>query len=315
MAFYIILFFIGLVLLYYGAEWLVQGSSTIARHFGIRPIIIGLTVVAFGTSAPEACVSIIAVIQQSKSIALGNIIGSNIANIGLILGLSAMVAPLKIERPILKKELPIMIGSAIVLYLMCLNGRLGFGEGVVLLAGLGAFLGLCFVTAREEYFLVANGNGSAMEKERDGAVIVKNTGMTVIGLAGLVGGSYCLVTSSVFVARTFGVSELVIGMSLVAIGTSLPELATSIVASYRKESEICVGNVVGSNIFNLLFVLGIVAVMTPIEIDKEILTIHFPIMLLFSVALFPLMRTGFVLSRKEGAVMFGAFVLFLVFLF
>ena len=145
--------------------------------------------------------------------------------------------------------------------------------------------------------------------------MVKNAGMTIIGFLGLAGGAHCIVTSSVFIARTFGVSELVIGMSLVAIGTSLPELATSMVASYRNEPEICIGNVVGSNMFNILFVLGMVTVITPIQIEKQVLTFHFPLMLLFSIALFPFMRSRFTLSRKAGAVLFGGFLLFLAFLF
>ncbi len=315
MLLHVFLFLSGLLFLYYGAEWLVTGSSRIARGFGIRPLIVGLTVVAFGTSAPEGCVSVIAAVRRTEGIALGNIIGSNIANIGLVLGLSALVSPLKIDRPIMRKELPIMVVASVGLYIMALNGRLGFVEGVLLLLGLIFFLWLCFISARGKTLL--NGDDSVWqpENERDGKPVWKSAGMTCAGLLGLVAGSYAIVTSAVFIARAYGVKELAIGMSLVAIGTSLPELATSMVASYRKEGEICVGNVVGSNIFNIFFVLGVVSVIAPLHIERNVLTFHFPIMLLFSAALFPFIKSGFVLSRKEGALLLGGYIAFLVGLF
>jgi len=314
MALHLFIFIVGLILLYFGAEWMVRGSSLIARSFGIRPIIIGLTIVAFGTSAPEACVSIIAVINETKDIALGNIIGSNIANIGLILGISALVAPLRIDRPILKRELPILIVVSLVLYGMCLDGVLGLVEGLVLLTGIIAFIGFCCYSALNVRLYHDNDIPSAVENERT-LLVVKNGFLTLFGLLGLVAGSHGVVTGSIYIARVFGISELVIGMSLVAIGTSLPELATSIVASYRKESEICVGNVVGSNLFNILFVIGVVATMSTVSIKKSVLSFEFPIMLLFTAALFPFMKSGFTLTRKEGAVLFGAYLVFMYFLF
>ena len=312
---YVLFFMLGLLLLYLGAEWLVRGSSRMARFFGIKPIIIGITVVAFGTSSPEACVSLIAVIKDTRSIALGNIIGSNIANIGLILGLSALISPIKIELSLLRRELPIMIIASLLLYFMALDGKLTFFDGIILLLGLLAFLGFCCFSVLSKS---SSDEGLVKDliplKENNG-VIWKHITFSLLGLFFLVGGSHFIVESSVFIARSFGISELVIGLSMVAIGTSLPELATSLVASYRKENEICIGNAVGSNIFNILFVIGTMSIITTLSIDEGVLEFQFPIMLLFSLGIFPLMRTGFILGRKEGMILFLGYLIFLALLF
>lgn len=315
MLYHVSLFFLGLTLLYLGGEGLVRGSSRIARFLGIRPIIIGLTVVAFGTSSPEACVSLVAIIKKTESIALGNIIGSNIANIGLILGLSALISPLKVEQPILRRELPIMISASFLLYLMALDGRIVFYEGIVLIFGLLSFIGFCAHSALKRP--LANGGITTefKESQRSGELLRKNIGFSLLGLFSLVGGSHFIVTSAVYIAKSFGVSELVIGLSIVAIGTSLPELATSMVASYRKEPEICIGNVVGSNIFNILFVVGTITIITTLRINGGVLKFHFPCMLLFTVTLFPLMKTGFTISRKEGVLLLLGYLIFLTLLF
>jgi len=311
----IFLFFLGLTLLYLGGEGLVRGSSRIARFFGIRPIIIGLTVVAFGTSSPEACVSLVAIIKKTESIALGNIIGSNIANIGLILGLSALISPLKVEQPILKRELPIMISASFLLYLMALDGRIVFYEGIILIFGLLSFIGFCACSALKKPLVNGGVTTDFKKSQKSGELLRKSIGFSLFGLFSLIVGSHFIVTSAVYIAKSFGISELVIGLSIVAIGTSLPELATSMVASYRKEPEICIGNVVGSNIFNILFVVGIIAIITTLRIDSGVLKFHFPCMLLFTIAIFPLMKTGFIISRKEGVLLLLGYLIFLTLLF
>ena len=312
---YLLLFILGLLLLYIGAEGLVRGSSRIARLLGIRPIIIGVTVVAFGTSSPEACVSLTAVLKKAESIALGNIIGSNIANIGLILGLSALISPLKVESSILRKELPIMIAASLLLYLMALDGKITFFDGLILLLGILAFIGFCyFPTPKRSPSDEEVAKGLTAIKKNSGS-LWKNIAFALLGLFSLIGGAHLIVTAALFVAHAFGVSELVIGLSMVAIGTSLPELAISLVSSYRKKPEICIGNVVGSNLFNILFVVGTMAMITPLSIDEGVLEFQFPFMLLFTVAISPLMKTGGTLSRKEGVFLLVGYLAFIALLF
>ena len=306
-------FLLGLFGLYWGAESLVKGSSHLAQSFGIKPIVIGLTVVAFGTSSPELIVSLTAALKKSPGLAIGNIIGSNIANIGLILGLSALVSPLKIELNLLRRELPIMIGVSLLLYLMAIDLKISFWDGLLLFSGLIGYIGYHVFstikasrTNRENISEgVLNGNGSR----------TKNALLVFMGLMLLVGGAHLMVRSGVSIARAAGVSEVVIGMTLVAIGTSLPELATSLVSARRKASDICVSNVIGSNIFNTLLIVGVVAMITPLEVERNLLFFELPVMVLFSLALVPLMKTGFVLNRLEGAFLSAGYIAFILWVF
>ena len=299
--------------LYGGAEWLVKGSSHLAQTFGIKPIVIGLTVVAFGTSSPELVVSLTAVLKKSPGLAMGNIIGSNIANIGLVLGLSALVSPLKIELNLLRRELPIMIGVSLLLYLMAIDLEISSWDGLLLFSGLIGYIGYHLFSAikasrtnRENiHEVLLNRNGSRK----------KNALLVFIGLILLVGGAHLMVRSGVSIARAAGVSEVVIGMTLVAVGTSLPELATSLVSARRKASDICVSNVIGSNIFNTLLIVGVVALITPLEVERNLLFFELPVMVLFSLALVPLMKTGFVLSRLEGAFLAAGYIVFILWVF
>jgi len=313
----IILFLCGIILLYFGAESLVKGSSRLASSLGIRAMVIGLTIVAYGTSAPEAIVGILANLKNNPQIALGNIIGSNIANIGLILGISALVSPLKVQFSTLKKELPVLVVTVLVLFLFALDLKISRFEGLVLFSGTVFFtLYLIFRTVKEyqdsQLILIRE------EFEREYSLankkkirLTKQILFILFGLVGLLCGAHLLLRSAVFFAHHFGISEWIIGLTLVAIGTSLPEMATSIVAAHRKEPDIALGNVLGSNIFNILFALGVAALVNPIPVEKTALTLEFPLLLLFSIGLIPLLKSGLILSRREGGFLLAFYCLFL----
>ncbi|MDY6862533.1 MAG: calcium/sodium antiporter [Thermodesulfobacteriota bacterium] len=311
MIFHLFFFIVGLAILYFGAKGLVGGASRLASFFGIRPIIIGITIVAFGTSAPEASVCIIAAIKETKDVAIGTIIGSNIANIGLILGLSALVSPLKIDSAILRKELPIMIITTLAIYILAMDGKIGFYDGLLLFSGIIVFVVFCYLSGRKD----SSYHVTLLEFKQGTGAQGKNIALCIGGILALIGSAHLIINSALFLAKTFGISEFIIGVSLVAFGTSLPELATAIVASYRKEADICLGNVIGSNIFNILFVVGLVAMITPFYIEKRVLIFQFPIMLLFSIILIPMMKKDFILSRKEGVGLFLGYIAFMVCLF
>ncbi len=303
-------FILGLVFLIAGAEWLVRGSSRFARLSGIRPIVIGLTVVAFATSAPEAAVSIIAALKGSSAIALGDIIGSNIANIGLILGVAAIIRPLKIEKTFLKREVPIMIASAGLLYLLALDSKIDFFDGLILLSGMALFIGFLFYKRKE----LTTGTSEETVVEPDQKDKTRSLFLGLAGLIILLVGAYLMVYSGVNIASFLGINEWIIALTVFALGTSLPELATSVISSYRNKPDIAIGNIVGSNIFNTLLVLGIASMICSLSVEAGALKFELPIMLLFSIALFPLMRTGFVISRLEGLALVGGYVAFLTYL-
>lgn len=300
-------------MLYFGAEWLVKGASRFARSFNIRPIVIGLTIVAFGTSMPELVTSVVAGINHLSDIAVGNIVGSNIANIGLILGLAAIVQPLTIDMRLLSREIPIMIGISLLLYFMGWDGILSRLEGGILLVGIVTYT--CYV------YRMALKESKAVEQEYEEFVgaaydsILKDIFWIIIGLIALVGGAYLLVHSAIYIARVVGISELVIGLTVIAVGTSLPELATSMVAAIRKESDISVGNVIGSNVFNILAVLGIAAIIQPLQINPISLRIDMPVMLFFSMALIPMITWKFVLTRGQGIFLLVGYSVYILWLF
>ncbi len=312
----VILVLAGLLLLYYGAEYLVTGSSRLALSLGVRPLVVGLTVVDFATSMPELMVSLFATIRGASSMAAGNIVGSNIANIGLILGVAGLIAPVVVARSTLVREVPIMVVASIGVYLVAMDGELAFMNGLVLFLGLLAFLAYCLMTAREPSVL----EGGEVEK----AVCAASSGrgrnivLVLVGMAGLGVGAELMVRGAVMIATLLGVSELIIGLSIVALGTSLPELAASVMSAYRGEMDIGVGNVIGSNIFNLLFVLGICPMIQPITIEPRILSLDFPIMLAFCallIALLTMMPPRLQLGRKRGLLLLGAYLLFVGSLF
>ena len=276
----------GLVLLVAGAEVLVRGAAKLAAQFGIPPLVIGLTVVAFGTSAPETAVSVQSALNGSGDLAIGNVVGSNIANVLLILGVTALVAPLVVSRQLIRLDVPIMIGASLVTFGLAWDGELSRFDGTLLFAGVLAYTGFLIYSARKD----KGGDDDEFAKEFGLDEAPKpyawaiNLGLIIAGLVLLVVGSNFLVEGAVQLARALGLSELVIGLTVIAIGTSLPELATSIIAAFKGERDIAVGNIVGSNIFNLLLVLGGTAVLAPAGIAVAPAAISFDLPVMTAVA-------------------------------
>ncbi len=292
----ILLLVAGLALLVVGAEVLVRGAARLASAAGISSLVIGLTVVAYGTSAPEMSVSLLATLGDQPDIAIGNVVGSNIFNVLLILGVSAVVAPLTVSRQLVRLDVPVMIGVSLLAWLMAANGVIGRGEGMLLVAGSVGYTLMLLRVGRTE-------PAAADSAPAGGRATFISIALVAIGLALLVLGSRLLVTSATAIARDFGISELVIGLTIVAAGTSLPELATSILATIRGERDIAVGNVVGSNIFNILAILGVSAVVGDgIPISEAAQRFDLPIMTAVAVACLPIFFTGWTIARWEGAV-------------
>jgi cation:H+ antiporter len=312
-------FVAGLVALYYGADWLVRGAGRLARRFGVSALIVGLTVVAFGTSAPELVVSGFAAGRGQGDVAVGNVIGSNIFNVLAILGATALIFPIMVQSSLVRRELPIMLGASLLLPLVVLDGSLSRLDGFMLLAAFATYLGLMIWLARKgsaEIALLASVDDDLIGgDEQEGAPLGRNIMLIAAGLVTLVAGARLLVDSSVFFARAAGLSELVIGLTIVAAGTSLPELATSAVAALRREADIAIGNVIGSNIFNMLAVLGIASSITPIPFDAALFRFELPVMVAGSVALLPLALTRGRLERWEGALLLLGYAVFLFVLF
>lgn len=304
----ILIFISGVVGLTYGAHMLVTHSSKLATHFSIRPFIIGVTIIAFGTSAPELVVSLAAALKGSSAIALGNVIGSNIANIGLILGVSALLSPMPVGKDILSKEVPIMIIVIGILYLMSLDGMISRIDGGLLFAGIIGFTYYCIKSHK------SSNNNNNTEKKKD-AAIGKSYIFTLAGLALLVIGAHYMVESAVIIAKTFGIPELFIGITMVAVGTSLPELAASTAAIIQRKGDIGIGNIVGSNIFNVLMVLGAVSLVRPIPVDMTLLSFEYPVMLTFAALVYLLGRGGKSFSRRDGAFLLILYVVFIAILY
>lgn len=308
----------GFVLLIAGAEVLVRGASRLAAAVGVSPLVIGLTVVAFGTSAPEMAVSTISGLSGQANIALGNVIGSNIFNILLILGISALVTPLVVSQQLVKMDVPLMIVASAAAYLFAWNGTISRLEGLILFGGIVAYTVFLIRQSRRESRAV---EAEYVQKYGDKEplspkVLIKDAVFILAGLGLLVLGSKWLVDGSVAVAQKLGVSDLVVGLTIVAAGTSLPELATSVVASIRGERDIAVGNVVGSCLFNLLAVLGMAGMVSPsgIAVSPAALRFDLPVMVLVSAACLPIFFTGSRISRREGAVLFGGYIAYTVYL-
>jgi cation:H+ antiporter len=277
-------------------------------------VVVGLTVVAFGTSAPELVVSLLAAARKSEALAVGNVVGSNIANIGLILGLAALIRPLKAERGLIKREVPMMLAASFLFYGFAWTGMINRYSGGILFAGLLAFLLYSGLTAKEHPEEVQTLEEELEEIQPPISSVAKDWLLLILGLGGLLGGAQLLVGSAVYLARAIGVSEGIIGLTLVAGGTSLPELATSAVAALKKETEISVGNIIGSNLFNILAVVGLVSLVRPLPVEPGWLLFQFPVMLLFSLALLPVMW-NYKISRWEGGILLAAYLAFLAWLF
>jgi cation:H+ antiporter len=303
----------GLVVLIAGGEALVRGASTLAAKVGISPLVIGLVVVSAATSAPELAVTLDAVLQGEPDLALGNVVGSNIVNILFILGLSALVMPLVIKRQLVRFDIPVMVGLSVLLVAVSLDGVIGLVDGVLLLGGLALHTVLSIVIGRRE---------SAAAEPVAPAVNTKPVPLwlalllLVAGIGLLVLGARLLVDGAVGIATALGISSLVIGLTVVAVGTSLPELATSIIAVRRGERDMAVGNIVGSNIFNIGMVLGLPAILfgQGIPVPPAAVALDLPLMLATAIALLPIAFTGFVIARWEGALFVLLYVAYTVYL-
>lgn len=305
----------GLVLLVAGAEIFVRGAARLAAKAGISSLVIGLTVVALGTSAPEIAVSVQASASGQGDLALGNVIGSNVFNVLMILGMSALVLPLVVSHQLVRLDVPVMIGISLLLYLLASDGALGGMDGAILLLVGVAYVGFLLVQSRRAGALQVPGV-SDLDAEPAATGWLWNLGLIGAGMVMLVMGSRWLVSGAVSIAEGLGVSQLVIGLTVVAAGTSLPELATSVIAGLRGERDIAVGNVVGSNIFNVVFVMGLAASVSPAEIQvaSSVLRFDLPVMTVVAIACLPIFFTGHLISRWEGALFLGYYIAYTLYL-
>jgi cation:H+ antiporter len=303
---------LGLVLLYYGAEFLVNGASSLALRLGLTPLVVGLTVVAFGTSAPEMVVSVKASLAGQGNLALGNVVGSNIFNIAIILGLSALICPMKVQVQLIRIDMPVLIGVTLLTLLLVSDRQLARWEGLLFLSGAVGYTLFALHLARRETSQEALQEFATELPQPKGPVWLDWVRIGG-GIILLVGGGHALVHGSVHLARMLGISEAIIGLTIVATGTSLPELATSIVAALKKEADIAVGNVVGSNILNLLAILGVSATIHPFS-AAGITALDLGTMVAVSLILLPIMWTGFEVRRWEGALLLAAYGTYLFFL-
>lgn len=307
----------GLAGLYFGAEWLVRGASRIAAALDVSPLVIGLTVVAFGTSMPEMVAGSVAAWNGNTDLVLGNVLGSNIANIGLILGLAAMIRAVPVKLQLLRREMPLMLLATVAVWALAARGSIGRLEGVLLFAALCGFSWLTLIWARRERASVEReferfGHGLGLNEP---STLRVEIAWVIAGLGALTLGAHLLVASAVEIAMRFGVSEFLISVTMVALGTSLPELATSLIAMVRGESDVLVGNIVGSNIFNLLGALGVSAMIRPIPVAPEIVGYDLPVVLGFSLLMMATLFLHRAMVRWEGALLLGGYLAYIALLF
>lgn len=308
----------GMLLLGIGAAQLVEGASRLALRAGIPPLVIGLTVVAFGTSSPEFAVAISSAIDGKAEITVGNVIGSNIANLLLILGLSALVTPLLVHQQLIRMDIPIMIGASVLVYVLASDGRFGRTDGILLFVLGVAYTVFLVADALRSRHLAREGvvpGAPSLAPPRVGGHWLLDLLRAALGLGLLLLGSEWLVSGAVRIALALGMSELLVGLTIVAVGTSLPELATSVVAAFRGERDIAVGNVIGSNIFNILPVLGLsTAIAGQVAVPAEVRALDLPVMLAASLIVLPLFRVGYTVTRTWGALFLGGYAIYVVYL-
>ena len=316
-----VLLIMGFAMLYFGAEWLVKGSSSLARSLGISPVVIGLTIVAFGTSAPELVVSIVASIQNKSMIAVGNVVGSNICNIALVLGAASFLIPITSNSSVVKRDIPLMLAISVYLLLISLNSEISRLEGVTLFAGVVLYTLFNFHISRKEASAGENSVTDAEAELEDIGYVksgIKQIFLIIAGIAGVVYGAQVLIDAAVIIMKTFGVNEKFIGLTVVAFGTSLPELATSVVAALRKEMDISIGNLVGSNVFNILSVIGAAAIVRPIPIPggfiESGLIFDYGVMMFVSCLAWLMMRKNYTVSRSNGFILLCCYAGYLVYL-
>ncbi len=310
---------LGLLSLVAGGELLVRGAARLATLFGLSPLVIGLTVVAMGTSAPELAVSIHAGFAGQSELAIGNVVGSNISNVLLILGVASLIAPLVVQAQIIRREVPIGIAAALVVTALGIDGRIGRGDGAFLTLALIAYTAYTVVQSRRETRAVRKEYAEEFGNQtrpQGAAAVSREVGITLAGLVVLVLGAHWLVDGAVSIAESLGVSKAIIGLTIVAIGTSLPELATSVIASVRGQRDIAIGNAIGSNLFNLLAILGIAGLVTPsgLTVPAGILRFDLPVMIAVAAACLPVFFVGHRLDRWEGAMFLGYYIAYLTYL-
>ncbi|RTR29320.1 calcium/sodium antiporter [Shewanella atlantica] len=295
----------GFLILTLGAEALVRGASAIALRLGIAPLVIGLTIVAFGTSAPELAVSLKSALAGKSGIALGNVIGSNIANIGLILAITALIRPIQVQSQMVRRDIPIMIVASLLFWGLLLDGGLGFWDGALLTTLLFAYLGFSYISSKN------GGNGEEIDVSPQHPLL--SVLLISIGIAMLVTGGILFVDGAVALAKSLGISEVIIGLTIVAIGTSMPELVTSVVAARKGESDIAIGNIVGSNLFNILGILGITALIHPIAAGG-VQSFDLMVMLVLALLILPFAWSGFRIGRREGGILLAGYVSYIGYL-
>lgn len=322
-------FLFGLVLLVVGADLLIRGASRLALALGIAPLVVGLTVVAYSTSAPELAVSLSSAAGGQVELALGNVIGSNIFNILFILGISSLLIPLIVARQLIRVDVPVMIAASIALYVLAVDGNISRADGILLFAGMLGYTSFLVYASRrakgalaqkgaqaqEDALAQANGETAGTPKRATPREYILNLALVGIGIGALVLGANWMVDSATQLARVFGISELVIGLTIVAVGTSLPEVAASVVASVRRERDIAVGNAIGSNISNILLVLALAAVIAPggLPVPASTLQFDLPVMIGAALACVPIFFTGRLIARWEGALFFMLYVMFTIY--
>ena len=299
-----VLLLIGLVMLCFGGNWLVSGGVAIAKKFRISNLVIGMTIVAYGTSTPELAASIAAAGDHS-AIILGNIVGSNIANVGMVIGVAAILVPLAVHKSVLRKEIPIMLGVSALLVLLSIDGELSQYDGILLLIGLGIFAVYTFRSALKQREKISNNSNSDKTN-----VYLKSIGLIGIGIIVLYIGAILTVDHAVIIATELGVSEKIIGLTVIAIGTSLPELITSIIAIRKGHSDIGIGNIIGSNIYNILMIMGVGAALGGVLITADVY-VDYAIMIIFSISLLIGLKTK-IINRTMGVILATGYVLYLV---
>ena len=302
----VLLVLVGIAGLAYGGDLLVNNASRLARGMGISPLVVGLTVVAFGTSAPELAASVAAALRGSPEIALANVVGSNVANVGLILGASALMWPLATTWSFVRREVAVMVGASLLAALLLWDGALVRVEAAVLLLGLAGFLVVAFRGDGAPKAVAAT--TSATREPRARPALLALAGIALLAVA-----AHALVTGAVSLAAAWGVSERVIGLTMVAVGTSLPELASSVAAALRRQGDIVLGNIVGSNVFNLLSVLALAGLVQPLQADAAALRFDLLVMLVFAAVVVPIAVTGWRVGRREGAALLVGYLAYVLF--
>ena len=312
----IFLFIGGVGVLYFGAEWLVRGSSRLAASLGVSPIVVGLTVVSMGTSAPELVISVVSSLSGNHDLAVGNVMGSNLANVGLVLGISAILRPLHVSTKIVAREVAVMIFITLALLPIIWDSHIARYEGFLLVTMLAFYLTYVFRTSKTNGTVVPHESGDDATPEAGGLsswTVGRDLGFIFLGVLGLVLGAFVIRESALALAEAMGISELVVGLTLVSIGTSLPELATCAVAALRHQADIAVGNILGSNIFNITFVLGTTSLISPLRFHPDVLRLEYLAVMVITVMMVPIVRHRLVIRRREGVALLSIYLILLAF--